>query len=112
MKTINDYMNIAYKFVIIEDKEEGGFTGYYPELSGCITCADTIEELMVMADDAKREWIENGIKDGIIIPEPPNYSGQFKLRVPKTLHKHLAEKAEMEGVSMNQYCVSILSKYA
>ena len=112
MKTINDYMNIAYKFVIIEDKEEGGFTGYYPELSGCITCADTIEELMVMAEDAKREWIENGIKDGIIIPEPPNYSGQFKLRVPKTLHKHLAEKAEMEGVSMNQYCVSILSKYA
>lgn len=112
MKTLNDYMNIAYKFVIIEDKEEGGFTGYYPELSGCITCADTIEELMVMAEDAKREWIKNGIKDGIIIPEPPNYSGQFKLRVPKTLHKHLAEKAEMEGVSMNQYCVSILSKYA
>lgn len=112
MKTLNDYMNIAYKFVIIEDKEEGGFTGYYPELSGCITCADTIEELMVTAEDAKREWIENGIKDGIIIPEPPNYSGQFKLRVPKTLHKHLAEKAEMEGVSMNQYCVSILSKYA
>ena len=112
MKTLNDYMNIAYKFVIIEDKEEGGFTGYYPELSGWITCADTIEDLMVMAEDAKREWIENSIKDGITIPEPPNYSGQFKLRVPKTLHKHLAEKAEMEGVSMNQYCVSILSKYA
>ena len=112
MKTLNDYMNIAYKFVIIEDKEEGGFTGYYPELSGCITCADTIEELIVIAEDAKREWIENSIKDGITIPEPPNYSGQFKLRVPKTLHKHLAEKAEMEGVSMNQYCVSILSKYA
>ena len=112
MKTLNDYLNIAYKFVIIEDKEEGGFTGYYPELSGCITCADTIEELMVMAQDAKREWIENSIKDGITIPEPPNYSGLFKLRVPKTLHKHLAEKAEMEGVSMNQYCVSILSKYA
>ncbi len=112
MKTLDDYMNIAYKFVIIEDKEEGGFTGYYPELSGCITCADTIAELMVMAEDAKREWLKNSIKDGITIPEPPNYSGQFKLRVPKILHKHLAEKAEMEGVSMNQYCVSILSKYA
>lgn len=112
MKTLNDYMQIAYKFIIIEDKEEGGYTGYYPELRGCITCADTIEELMVMAEEAKIEWLKSSMEEGITIPEPQNYSGQFKLRVPKTLHKHLAEKAEMEGVSMNQYCVSILSKYA
>ena len=36
--------------------------------------------------------------------------GKFKIRMPKDLHKHLANKAKSEGVSMNQYCVYLLSK--
>lgn len=39
-----------------------------------------------------------------------NYSGQFKLRLPKTLHKTLAEDSKKEGVGMNQYCVYLLAK--
>jgi len=39
-----------------------------------------------------------------------DYSGQFKLRIPKTLHKELAEKSKKEGISMNQYCLYLLSK--
>ena len=42
-------------------------------------------------------------------PELP-YSGQFKLRIPRSLHKSLAEHARREGVSMNQYCVYLLSR--
>ena len=38
------------------------------------------------------------------------YSGQFKLRIPKSLHRQLAEQAKAEGISMNQYCVCLLSK--
>ena len=38
------------------------------------------------------------------------YSGQFKLRIPKSLHRSLAEHAKEEGISMNQYCVYLLSK--
>ncbi len=39
-----------------------------------------------------------------------NYSGQFKLRIPKSLHRSLAERARQEGISMNQYCVYLLSR--
>ena len=39
-----------------------------------------------------------------------SYSGQFKLRIPKSLHKSLTEHAKREGISMNQYCVYLLSK--
>ncbi|MCI8980594.1 MAG: toxin-antitoxin system HicB family antitoxin, partial [Clostridia bacterium] len=38
-----------------------------------------------------------------------SYSGQFKLRMPKSLHKELAERSKAEGISMNQYCVYLLS---
>jgi len=52
-------------------------------------------------------------EDGSSIPEPArleDYSGQFKLRLPKSLHRLLVQKSSEEGVSMNQYCVYLLSK--
>lgn len=87
----------------------------FPELRGCITCGDTIQETIENAEDAKRCWIEAAIEEGINIPEPKNsedYSGQFKLRIPKALHKTLSEQSAQEGVSMNQYCVYLLTKGA
>ena len=39
-----------------------------------------------------------------------DYSGQFKLRIPKSLHKSLAEHSKAEGISMNQYCLYLLTK--
>ena len=52
-------------------------------------------------------------EDGIDIPVPDSletYSGQFKLRIPRSLHRTLAEHSKQEGVSMNQYCVYLLSR--
>ena len=34
-----------------------------------------------------------------------DYSGQFKLRIPRSLHRSLAEHSQRQGISMNQYCV-------
>ena len=59
-------------------------------------------------------WSFKTIEENIPkIAEPEtvdSYSGQFKLRLPKTLHKTLAEDSKKEGVSMNQYCVYLLAK--
>lgn len=38
------------------------------------------------------------------------YSGKLMLRVPKELHKALAEAAKANGVSLNQYALYKLSK--
>ncbi len=113
MKTIDDYMKKAYRMEIVEDKDEGGFIVAYPDLPGCISCGETIESAVVNAIDAKKVWLEAAIEEGIEINEPDSlddYSGQFKLRIPKSLHKSLAEHSQREGISMNQYCVYLLSK--
>ena len=57
--------------------------------------------------------IQTALEEGIEIYEPDsleNYSGQFKLRIPRSLHRSLAEHSQREGISMNQYCVYLLSK--
>ena len=113
MKTLNEYMSMSYKMEIIEDQDEGGFVISYPDLPGCIPCGETIERGMQNAKDAKREWIRAALEEGIEIYEPDsleNYSGQFKLRIPRSLHRSLAEHSQREGISMNQYCVYLLSK--
>ena len=63
--------------------------------------------------DAKKAWLEAALEDGTEIEEPDSmkrYSGQFKLRMPKSLHRSLVEHAREEGISLNQYCVYLLSK--
>lgn len=112
-KTLNDYMTMPYRMEIVEDKTEGGYVISFPDLPGCITCGETIESAVTNALDAKRAWLEAAIEDGIEIYEPDsldNYSGQFKLRIPRSLHRDLVEHSSREGVSMNQYCVYLLSK--
>ncbi len=40
----------------------------------------------------------------------PEYSGRILVRVPKSLHKRLIERAKVEGVSLNQYILYLLSQ--
>ncbi len=116
MKTIEEYMALPYRMEIIPDVEEGGFTAWYPDLPGCLTCAETMEEIILSAQDAKRTWLEAAMADGVEIAEPnqdaapADYSGQFKLRLPKSLHRSLSLHAKQEGISMNQYCLYLLAR--
>ena len=114
MKTLNDYLAMSYRLEIVRDDAEGGFVASYPDLPGCITCGETEEEAVKNALDAKKVWLEAALEDGLAIPAPDSleaYSGQFKLRLPRSLHRSLAEHSQREGISMNQYCVYLLAKH-
>ena len=69
MKNVEYYMGLNYKMIVVQD-EEGLCTAYFPNLPGCITCADTLEEVTKNAVDAKRSWFEAALKDGVSIMEP------------------------------------------
>lgn len=113
MKTLNEYLKLPYRMEIVEDKDEGGYVVSYPDLPGCITVGETVESAVANAQDAKKAWLEAAMEEGLTIREPDDlesYSGQFKLRIPRSLHRSLTEHAKREGISMNQYCVYLLAK--
>jgi predicted RNase H-like HicB family nuclease len=92
MKNLDYYLSLPYRLEIIPDVEEGGYGARYPELPGCITCSETLEGVISNAQDAKKAWLEVALEEGITIQEPiseDNYSGQFKLRMPKAFINHL-----------------------
>ncbi len=113
-KTIEYYMGLPYEAVIKRDSgADGGWFARVPDLPGCMTYAETYEGLGPMIEDAKRGWIEDALEHGDPVPEPRDlegYSGKVNLRMPKTLHRDLARRAEQEGVSLNQVMLDALSR--
>jgi predicted RNase H-like HicB family nuclease len=111
-KNLEAYLALEYPFQVIADPD-GGYVVVFPDLPGCLTQVDRIEEVGPMAEDARLIWIETAYEHGMEIPlpsYPEEYSGKFNLRIPRSLHRQLAESAERDGVSLNQYVETLLAR--
>lgn len=112
--TVDGFLGLPYHIEIVRETspDVSGWVAWVRELPGCITQADSFEELEEMIMDAMRGWFEIAIQDGIPIPTPQpeeQYSGKFVVRLPRQLHRQLAEEAERQNVSLNQYVNYALS---
>lgn len=104
-KNVEYYMALPYTIELTRDLEAGWFVRI-KELRGCMSQGDTAQEALEMIQDAMRAWLDVAIEDGIPVPEPPSdeeFSGKFVVRVPRSLHRQLVERAAHEDVSLNQY---------
>jgi len=116
-KTVDYYMTLPYQVEIYPEEDGSGYTARIPDLPGCMTCADTLDELWLMIEEAKQLWLEVALEDGDYIPEPRpvevhEYSGKFVTRIPRSLHRQLAQRAKAEGTSLNQLVLSLLAEGA
>ncbi|MDU0893687.1 MAG: toxin-antitoxin system HicB family antitoxin [Anaerococcus sp.] len=112
-KDLKYYLSLPYTIVTKEMNDETGhyYAGRVEELYDVKTVGDTIEELYENIYEALEMAIEDRIEDGEEVPEPidEEYSGRILARIPKSLHKHLAEQAEAENTSLNQFILYKLS---
>lgn len=114
MKSVKDYMELPYNYIVQPIKDESGeyFYAHVLELDGCQTTGETFEEAYENLKEAMEGWIEAKLEGGFNIPLPVgynNFSGKFIVRIPKSLHYKLSIEAEQEGVSLNQYALYKLS---
>lgn len=107
--------DLEYRFTIrpLTDDEGGGYLIEYPDLPGCMSDGETIEEAIAHGQEAKQAWIAAMRAAGRPVPAPgmetEGYSGKWQLRTPKSLHRQLAERARSEGVSLNTLAVTLLA---
>jgi antitoxin HicB len=110
------YLSLPYTMTVKYQAEQGGYyiAGFLelPDLTMTgATREEAIKELLIEAP----EWFELNIKSGYKIPlpsQPSKYSGRINFRMPKHLHETVAVLSEREGVSINQYLLSAVSKAA
>lgn len=83
------------------------------ELPGLSAFGSSPEEAIKELSIAKEAYLEVLREDGEEIPEADllkPFSGQTRLRLPKSLHQSLTNEARREGVSLNTYIVQLLSE--
>ena len=104
----------AYTHVVrpLTTEEGGGFLISFPELSGCISDGETVEEAIINGRDVFACYVTALIDMGREVPAPnsnADVSGKFLVRLPKSLHAQLANRSKREGVSLNTLVVSYVA---
>jgi antitoxin HicB len=102
-----------YRIQVRWSDEDGAYVGEVPSFPGAGGDGSTMEEAIARTQESARELIAVAQQHGDPLPSPdveePAFSGQIRLRMPKSMHRALAIASEREGVSLNQYMVALLS---
>ena len=87
----------------------GGWLASVPALPGCIGDGESPEEALADAERAIGEWMDAAKALGRELPGPSSL-GQWRQRVPRSLHEKLKIVAAREGVSLNSYVANVLAE--
>jgi predicted RNase H-like HicB family nuclease len=101
-----------YSLQIKWSDEDNGYIATAPELPGLSAFGKTQEEAVSELKIAAEAYLETLKESGQALPVPEKlspYSGQIRLRMPKSLHAKLAAAAAVDDISLNTYIVSLLS---
>ena len=93
--------------------EDKGFIATIPGIQSLSAFGSTREEALTELNVAAGAYFESLKKAEKKLPVEDRiipYSGQIRLRMPKSLHAALSTEAESEGVSLNTYMVTLLSE--
>ena len=110
-KTIEPLLRREYPITLVP-AEEGGYVAEHRDLPGCITQGDTRAEAMANLAAAKRLWIATAVEHSDEVAQPSTddrFGGRVLVRMSKSLHRRLFERAQDEGVSLNQLVVAMLA---
>ena len=106
---------LEYPFTMrqLSKDEGGGYLIEFPDLPGCMSDGESIEEAIENGKDAIKAWLDAAkeIKKDITKPgDYENLSGKWVQRVPKSIHLRLVNRAKEEGVSLNTLVITLLAE--
>ncbi|MBK6900525.1 MAG: toxin-antitoxin system HicB family antitoxin [bacterium] len=103
----------GYSQFVAWSSEDSQYVATCPELGHLTALADTEEDAVRELKVAIDLVLEDMAETGEIPParyDFASHSGQFRVRLPRTLHARLAWQAKIEGVSLNTLVCSLLSE--
>lgn len=112
MKTTMTRNLDRYQFTVrpLSKDEGGGYLVEYPDIPGCMSDGETIEEAISNGREALRDCIDVFRESGRKPPKPSIEAAQWRQRVPRTLYAKLTKQAQSEGVSINSFVTAIIAE--
>jgi antitoxin HicB len=94
----------------LSEDDGGGYLIEFPDFPGCIADGETPEQAMKEGRDALLSYTRTLEELGRRVPESgAAFAGQWRQRVPKSLHADLVRRAANEGVSLNMLVTTLLA---
>lgn len=94
--------------------DEGeGYMIEFPDVPGCMSDGSTPEEAIANGRDALKSVLLTKLEFKDPVPRPGAFaaaSGQFRQRIPKSLHARLVARASQEGVSLNTLVTAFIAE--
>ena len=113
-RSAKDYLKLPYARILIPG-EDGRFSAEVLEFPGCYSQGDSAGEAFTNLEKAAAAW-DRGVPKAR--PEKfrhhrriKGFGGRFALRLPRSLHRLAAHKAERDGVSLNQCLVAAIAAW-
>jgi len=101
-----------YSMRIHWSDEDGCFIGTCPEFPHTSGFGNSPTDAASELGTAIELAVQTHKEEGWPLPEPAmikEYSGQLRLRLPRSMHAHLAARALAEGVSINTMIVAAVA---
>jgi antitoxin HicB len=102
-----------YRILVEWSDEDRAFIARVPALPGCIAHGPTAEKAAHEAEVAATLILDVMREDKQSVPPADSmadYSGQLRLRLPKSLHETVSQLATAEGVSINSLMLSLIAE--
>ena len=94
----------------LSDEDGGGYLIEFLDFPGCIADGATPEEAINEGRDALLSYTRTLEELGRKVPmQGDAFAGQWRQRVPKSLHAALVRRAANEGVSLNMLVTTMLA---
>jgi antitoxin HicB len=94
----------------LSKEEGGGYLVEYPDIPGCMSDGETIDEAITNAREALRDCLDVFRESGRKISKAIIEAAQWRQRLPRTLYSKLTKQAENEGVSINSLVTAIIAE--
>jgi antitoxin HicB len=101
-----------YQFTVrpLTKDEGGGYLVEFPDIPGCMSDGETIQEAISNGHQALRDALDVFKESGRKLPKPTVAAAQWRQRLPRTLYSKLTARAEHEGVSINSLVTAIIAE--
>lgn len=100
--------NLKYDVKIEFSAVDKCYVARVPELSGCVSDGETLEEAAKNIQEAMEVYLESLDSRGITAPVPfseKKFSGKFPIRTDAEKHRIFAEAAKKQDKSLNEFVV-------
>jgi antitoxin HicB len=95
----------------LSNDDGGGYLVTFPDLPGCMSDGDTLEEALHNGLDAAESWLRTAAEFGDPVPKPGYRIGsRLFAQLPQSLAIRLSESAQEQGMDVGALATRLISE--